>query len=217
MMKRLTAWMGGIFLVSGLMLILIVLAGQHQTDRIQQDLIDSLKHVKAASTEEPAQLSKMDSNPSEQPQMEGSSQTKPVQGTDGVLYIPSIHLEAAVVEGVSRKELSYALGRTGYGTPGEMDAHSLIAGHNAGIRSGFFKRLHEVKKGEIFSYETREGILKYKVIKIEVVHPDQIDRVNPVSGQSLMTLVTCYPERSNQYRLLVTGLLVEEPLIDTQI
>jgi len=216
MMKRLIAWMGGIFLVSGLVLILIVLAGQHQTDRIQEDLIDSLKHVKAASAE-PAQLSQMDSNPSEQPQMERSSQTEPEQGTDGVLYIPSIHLEAAVVEGVSRKELSYALGKTGYGNPGERDAHSVIAGHNAGIKSGFFQRLNEVKKGEIFSYETREGVLKYKVIKIEVVRPDQIDRVNPVSGQSLMTLVTCYPERSNQYRLLVTGLLVEEPLTENQI
>lgn len=206
-MKRFLRFTGGLLVLSGVVMMVFILASQYHTQKIQKELMDLLRtqnnHTKSVET-----TLTVPKDANKWRELKESEKTRLRPGADGILHIPSIHLEAAVVNGASPEQLSYALGRTGHGIPGFSGAHPVIAGHNSGTRSEFFKKLNHVKEGEEFSFETSDGLLQYKVVSIEVVRPDQTDRVNPVPDKSLMTLVTCYPENSNQFRLLVTGELM---------
>ena len=59
-----------------------------------------------------------------------------------------------------------------------------------------------------------DDVLKYKVINIKVVLPNDTENIKTVHGQDLVTLVTCTPKYINSHRLLVIGERVEGEEMD---
>jgi len=106
----------------------------------------------------------------------------------GVLHIPKIHLEVAVLDGTDDLTLNHAVGRiAGTAQPGEP-GNIGIAGH----RDGFFRGLKEVGIGDEIELRTPKGMDIYAVDEIDIVTPRDVDVLRPRSVRSL-TLVTCYP------------------------
>ena len=45
--------------------------------------------------------------------------------------------------------------------------------------------------------------LRYKVIKYEIISPDEVSKVLIQEGKDMVTLITCHPFRVNTQRLVV--------------
>jgi sortase A len=106
----------------------------------------------------------------------------------GVLRIPKIGLEVAVLEGTDDFTLNRAVGHIeDTAKPGER-GNVGIAGH----RDGFFRGLKDVAKGDTMELETEAGRQSYRVHDIWIVKPEDIQVLDP-TPEAAITLVACYP------------------------
>ena len=68
-----------------------------------------------------------------------------------------------------------------------------------------FTDLTEMKKGDLFYIHVVGKILAYKVDEINVVLPEDTEKLNILRGEDHVTLITCTPYGVNSHRLLVRG------------
>jgi sortase A len=122
----------------------------------------------------------------------GSATKLPVApGTDGALgkiEIARIGLAAMIMEGTDGRTLRRAVGHIrGTPLPGEP-GNAAIAGH----RDTFFRPLRNVRHNDEITLTTLEGSYRYLVDTTQIVPPEDI-RALENSGDTTLTLVTCYP------------------------
>ena len=126
---------------------------------------------------------------------------------------PSVGIDLPVYHGTSTSVLSHGVGHL-YGTAlpvGGEGTHSVLTGHTGLATLTMFDNLTHMKKDDVFTVEVMGKPLAYKVTSIEKVLPSEIDRIKPVEGKDLLTLVTCTPYGINSHRLLVHGERTELP------
>lgn len=125
----------------------------------------------------------------------------------GLLRIPEIDLEVAVLEGTSELALNRGVGHID-GTPRPGEAGNVgIAGH----RDGFFRGLKDIAVGDLLELETLSGVQRYRVVETFIVDPSDVHVLDPTDRPSI-TLVTCYPfyfVGSAPQRFIVRATLVE--------
>jgi sortase A len=104
------------------------------------------------------------------------------------LSIPSIDLDAIVVEGTSNKQLAIAPGHMAdTAAPGE-NGNVVITAH----RDTFFRHIFELKKGDEILVRRGGRSFQYLVEKKFVVKPNETWVARP-TGDARLTLLTCYP------------------------
>lgn len=104
------------------------------------------------------------------------------------LSIPSIDLDAIVVEGTSNRQLAIAPGHiTDTVAPGET-GNSVITAH----RDTFFRHIYELKKGDEIVVRRGGRSFHYLVERKYVVNPSDVSVLRP-SADARLTLITCYP------------------------
>lgn len=123
------------------------------------------------------------------------------------LLIPSARVDLPVYHGTSDETLLKGVGHLqGTSLPvGGEGAHSVLTGHRGLADALMFTNLDRVKKGDSFSVEVLGQVLTYKVSQIQVVDPEESERIRAVPGKDLMTLITCTPLGINTQRILITG------------
>jgi sortase A len=106
----------------------------------------------------------------------------------GVLRIPRIGLEVAVLDGTDESTLNRAVGSIEEtarpGTAGNVG----IAGH----RDGFFRGLKDIQTNDLLEIETLGRVDRYRVERTWIVEPDDVSVLDPTPAPAV-TLVTCYP------------------------
>lgn len=109
-------------------------------------------------------------------------------GLIGLLEIPRLHVSVIVMEGDDDATLARAVGHvTGTALPWE-GGNAVLAGH----RDTFFRPLKNLREGDEIWMTTTRGTFDYRVIRTEIVEPDDVSVLAPTPIRSL-TLVTCYP------------------------
>jgi sortase A len=113
-------------------------------------------------------------------------------GTDplvlGRIEIPRIGVTAIVREGVDDSTLAIAVGHiSGTARPGER-GNMALAGH----RDSFFRPLRDIRLHDTIRIVTVEQSFEYVVDSTEVVGPEDTRVLDP-TGDTVLTLVTCYP------------------------
>jgi sortase A len=104
------------------------------------------------------------------------------------LTVAKIGIDAIVVEGASRKELSEGPGHMQQtAEPGET-GNAVITGH----RDTFFRHIHELTKGDHVQVQRNGRNFIYEVTSKRIVMPEDISVINPTNDPQL-TLITCYP------------------------
>ncbi|MEI4769044.1 class D sortase [Psychrobacillus sp. FJAT-51614] len=197
--------LGNIMIGLGLVILILVGYGMMEHKRQQNELIQSFTAIKT----EAATNDSIDKTI-------GQAMNSPKQETRendvvGILKIPEIELEAPVLKGATTDNLNKALGMiNGLDDPGTLNGSTAIAGHQSHVFGQFFNRLNELKIGDRFELETSTDTLNFKVFNIQVVKPENVEILMRQEGISLLSLVTCYPERSNQFRLVVQAKKVED-------
>ena len=113
-------------------------------------------------------------------------------GTDplvlGRIEIPRIGVTAIVREGVDDSTLAIAVGHiSGTARPGER-GNMALAGH----RDSFFRALRDIRLHDTIRIVTVEQSFEYVVDSTEIVGPEDTRVLDP-TGDTVLTLVTCYP------------------------
>ena len=121
----------------------------------------------------------------------GPAASRPLHHGDalGLLRVPRLGIDTVVVEGTDWRSLSLGPGHLeGSALPGAPD-NCVIAGH----RDGPFGRLRSVRRGDIVEVSgSARPVARYRVESTDVVDRDDTRAIAP-SGESRLTLVTCYP------------------------
>ena len=127
----------------------------------------------------------------------------------GLLRIPRIGVDKAVVEGVSRADLRKGPGHyPGTPMPGQP-GNAAIAGHRTTYGAPFY-RLDQLSPGDVIAVTTRQGEFRYLVERKRVVPPSQTNVLENTLDARL-TLTTCDPRFSARRRLVVTATLQGTP------
>ncbi|WP_267900926.1 class E sortase [Actinomadura craniellae] len=129
------------------------------------------------------------------------------------LHIPRLDRHWVVTLGVTQAALAHGPGHYPRSEdPGEV-GNVAIAGHR--MRSVFWD-LDRLRTGDPVVVETRTGWFVYRVVRLAVVRPDQIEVVAPNPDKPkarprrrLLTLTTCHPRFQNRQRLIVRAELAE--------
>jgi sortase A len=139
-------------------------------------------------------------------------------GLMGRIQIPSITVDLPIFHGTSDDTLLEGIGHLeGTALPiGGKGTHAVLTGHRGLASATMFTNLNRVKVGDEFTVSTFGRILTYKVIRTQVVNPDQTKSLAPVIGQDLVTLVTCTPLGINSQRIFVTGTRIQPTPIRAQ-
>ena len=104
------------------------------------------------------------------------------------LVIPKIDMDAIVIEGASRKELSEGPGHMKQtAQPGET-GNAVITAH----RDTFFRHIYELNKGDQIQVRRNGRTFTYAVTGKRIVMPEDISVIKPTNDPQL-TLITCYP------------------------
>jgi sortase A len=114
--------------------------------------------------------------------------TADVHNAVTLLDIPKINLQAAILEGTDRKSLLLAPGHLEQTVWPGNSGNAVVAGH----RDTFFRRLHELHKGDEVLVRRAGHQFRYSVSKTMIVSPNELSVVRP-SNDTRLTLVTCYP------------------------
>lgn len=126
-------------------------------------------------------------------------------GVIGFLKIEKMDVELPIYLGATEKNMSLGaahLSETSYPVGGE-NTNSVIAAHRGFGKTAMFRNIQKLEKGDLIIVENFREILKYKVSAIEILDPDQTDRLLIRDGEDMITLLTCHPYGSNAKRYLV--------------
>ena len=114
--------------------------------------------------------------------------TAPSNEPLGEIEIARLGVAAMILEGTDERTLRHAVGHiAGTPFPGQK-GNVAIAGH----RDTFFRALRNVRHGDEITLTTLNGSYLYGVDAMQVVGPEDTQVLND-SGDSILTLVTCYP------------------------
>jgi len=106
----------------------------------------------------------------------------------GRIDVPRVHVSVMVAEGTSPRVLRVAVGHIpGTALPGQA-GNVALAAH----RDTFFRRLGELKSGDVIRLTVPGRQYVYSVKFTDIVGPNETWVLEPSTGESL-TLVTCYP------------------------
>lgn len=132
--------------------------------------------------------------------------------------IPKIEVELPVYKGVSDTILSKGIGHIPSSSlpVGGEGTHSALTAHRGLPTATLFRNLDKLDIGDEFFIHTLDDTLAYRVDKITVVLPHEMDDLAIEEDEDYVTLITCEPYMINTDRLLVRGTNIPfEPIEET--
>lgn len=147
---------------------------------------------------------------SEQPENSSNSmnenEDKPYKAI-GRIQIDKIKVDYPILGTTTKETLDISitfLCGNGINQPGNV----VLCGHNTKDGS-LFGRLKELKEGDIIKLQDMDGItLKYKVYKIYIVEPTDLEPLNQdTDGKTIVTLITC--TNKGKQRLIIKACSLE--------
>ena len=127
----------------------------------------------------------------------------------GVLLIDKIDMKIPVLVGVEYDTLRIAPGWVTQTAKIGNIGNAVIAGHRNYSHGEMFNRLGEVEVGDILGFHAVTGeYMEFVVFELAVIDPyDQIAFIQPPNN-SIITLFTCTPMGTSDFRLLVRAVRV---------
>ncbi len=212
-MARILGWLGRLLLGLGVLLVLFTAFQLWGTGvfeaRSQTQLRAQLAHQ--LPTDAAAKAKALKTAPATGPPEVAPDRAAPAVGQPvGVLQIPTIGLDQAIVEGVGTAQLRQGPGHYP-GTPLPGQAGNVgIAGHRTTYAHPFYN-LNEVTFGTKIDITTPQGIFIYTATNMSTVPPTQVAVLAPTKS-AMLTLTTCNPRYSAAQRLIVQAKLTSSLL-----
>lgn len=130
---------------------------------------------------------------------------KDSDGVMGYVQIDKLKIKLPIYHSTSEPVLQRGVGHLeGSSMPiGGEGNHSVLTGHTGLPSAKMFTDLEKIQISDLIVIKVLDKTLTYKVKEIETVLPQEVESLNPVEGEDLITLVTCTPYGVNSHRLLV--------------
>ena len=128
-------------------------------------------------------------------------------GMMGAIEIPKIDVHLPIFHGTSDEVLNRAVGHVqGSSLPvGGENTRCILTGHSGLANAKLFTRLDELVVGDYIYLNVLDQILAYQVSDVQVIEPEEVDKVQIIPEKDLVSLITCTPFGINSHRLVVTG------------
>lgn len=123
------------------------------------------------------------------PMLEKETSGVKVGDVMGILMLPTIKKELAIVEGTDPDDLEKGVGHyAGSYFPGE-NGQIVLSGH----RDTVFSRLGELKIGEEIKVQMPYGDFSYEIIRTKIVDADDRSIITLQNKEEELIVTTCYP------------------------
>lgn len=129
------------------------------------------------------------------------------------LIIPKLDMKKPIYLDATYKHLDLGVAQVeGTSLPlGGKSTRSVIAGHRGWWGDLMFYNVEKLEAGDDIFIDGRSGLLKYKVTGEEIIDPSEWEKVLPIDGKDMITLLTCHPKRPPRpKRLLINAERVVE-------
>ncbi len=121
------------------------------------------------------------------------------------LQIPSIKVDAPVVQGDSWEQLKKGVGQhAGSADPGQPG--NLVLSAHDDVYGEIFRDLDQLENGDEIIIFTAQHSYTYVVTSIEIVEPTDVEVMAP-TGDPTATLISCYPYMVDNKRIVVQASL----------
>lgn len=127
------------------------------------------------------------------------------ENTIGTLWIPRMEVELPLYLGATRdnmKKGAAILGQTSMPLGGD-NTNTVIAAHRGGGSTPMFRNIQLLQIGDKIQITTPFDVLIYRVSEIQIILPNEIDKILIEPEEDLVTLITCHPYTKNTHRYLV--------------
>ena len=127
---------------------------------------------------------------------------QPTDETPLVLRIPKLNIDSSIIQGVDWEALKLGVGQVQNGaTPADRDSNVVLAAHND-IYGELFRYLDQLEPGDKFQIQTKSKLYNYTVTGWDIYEPNEVQVMDP-RGKPTATLISCYPYRVNNKRIVV--------------
>jgi sortase A len=121
------------------------------------------------------------------------------------IQIPSINVDAPIVQGDSWEQLKQGVGQhTGSSDPGQPG--NLVLSAHDDVYGEIFRYLDQLKNGDQVIIYTHQHSYTYLVTNVEIVKPTDVEVMASTSDPTL-TLISCYPYMVDNKRIVVQASL----------
>lgn len=123
----------------------------------------------------------------------------------GTIWIPRMEVELPIYLGATRanmKKGAVVLGQTSMPIGGK-NTNAVIAAHRGGGSTPMFRNIQLLQTGDKIQVTTPFETLIYRVSEIQIILPNEIDKILIEPNEDLLTLITCHPYTKNTHRYLV--------------
>lgn len=123
----------------------------------------------------------------------------------GHIDIPKLKVRMPIYLGASHDNMEKGaahLSQTSLPIGGE-NTNCVIAAHRGSFQAEMFRNIHKLELGDTVSITNFRETLTYKVDKIKIIAPSDIDQILIQPGRDLVTLSTCNPLGYNYQRYIV--------------
>jgi sortase A len=118
------------------------------------------------------------------------------------LTIPKLNVDQTIVQGTDWEALKLGVGQLLNGvTPGAETGNMVLSGHDD-IYGEVFRYLDQLESGDEFTVRTRTKVYTYRVTGQDIVDPNDVHVLDPRGGATA-TLISCYPYKVNNKRIVV--------------
>ncbi len=225
-MKEKTKLLGAILIVVGAIVVLYVIAGDLFLTMRQNQILAEMEETTLPATtsdktttvetttiltttaESELALQTVEETSTEPESTLQFEKPAMVKGEDNLLYlgrivIPSIDLNMPLVEGTTDTDIAVSAGHMiGTAYPNQI-GNCVIVGHRGYSRGRLFNRLDEMKSGDEIITKVDGATTTYVVYDTKVVEPTDTSVINQTKDFKVLTLITCTPLYSSDYRIIV--------------
>lgn len=123
------------------------------------------------------------------------------------IEIPVIDVNLAIYHGTSDEILQKGVGHIAESSLpiGGKGTHAVLTGHTGLSSRKLFSDVDKLTVGDVFFIHILGDTLAYQIDEINVVLPEETDKLQIDPDEDYVTLVTCTPFGVNSHRLLVRG------------
>lgn len=124
------------------------------------------------------------------------------------ISIPSLDIKKPIYIGATDANMAKGVATIeGTALPiGEKNTRAVIAGHRGYYRDFMFLNVEELKENDEILIDRAGKTLRYRVVGFEVVNPNEWEKLEPIEGKEMITLLTCHPLKPpRRQRLLVNA------------
>ncbi len=125
------------------------------------------------------------------------------------IQIPAIQVDAPVVQGDGWEQLKKGVGQH-VGSPDPGQTGNLVLSAHNDIFGEIFRNLDQLKTGDQIIIYTNQNPYTYVITNSQIVLPTQVE-VMANTNKPVITLISCYPYRVDNHRIVITAELVNQP------